>query len=327
MSIPYPTTDVECREIIQFPSYCFGADGSVWSWRKTSCRWKQLRPYRSKTGYLSVTLWTNRVPTRKFVHRLVLEAFVGPCPTGLECRHLDGDPSNNRLDNLRWGTRLENVADTIRHGRRRTSSKPSVPSPVVPARIPVVYDIGKLTDVVEYREIPRFTGYRFGSDGSAWSRWCKIGLGWGYGSKSHLGDTWHKIKPVLQSNGYFTITIKNVTGGKRRTASLHCLILEAFAGPCPTGMLACHFPDQTPTNNNISNLRWDTPSSNWADKHARGTATKGESHPMAKLNSSQVREIRRLRSLGLGQDDIAARFKVSRPLISKICRYELWADV
>lgn len=52
------------------------------------------------------------------IHHLVLTAFVGPCPAGMECRHLDGDPTNNRLDNLAWGTHAENEADKIRHGTK-----------------------------------------------------------------------------------------------------------------------------------------------------------------------------------------------------------------
>lgn len=51
-----------------------------------------------------------------YVHRLVLLAFVGPCPEGMECRHLDGDYLNNHLWNLCWGTRKENNEDTVRHG-------------------------------------------------------------------------------------------------------------------------------------------------------------------------------------------------------------------
>ncbi len=52
------------------------------------------------------------------VHKLVLTLFVGPCSRGQETRHLDGDPSNNRLDNLVWGTRSQNNGeDKIAHGR------------------------------------------------------------------------------------------------------------------------------------------------------------------------------------------------------------------
>lgn len=50
------------------------------------------------------------------IHRLVLEAFVGPRPDGLEARHRDGDPTNNRLDNLLWGTSSDNENDKRRHG-------------------------------------------------------------------------------------------------------------------------------------------------------------------------------------------------------------------
>lgn len=51
-----------------------------------------------------------------FVHRLVLLAFVGPPEAGQECRHLDGDPTNNKLGNLKWGTKSENMADRDLHG-------------------------------------------------------------------------------------------------------------------------------------------------------------------------------------------------------------------
>lgn len=55
--------------------------------------------------------------TRKFyVHALVLEAFRGPRPEGMQARHLDGNRFNNRADNLAWGTPSENNRDKERHG-------------------------------------------------------------------------------------------------------------------------------------------------------------------------------------------------------------------
>lgn len=50
------------------------------------------------------------------IHRLVLTAFSGPPPPGMECRHLNGDCTDNRPENLRWGTRKENIHDNIRNG-------------------------------------------------------------------------------------------------------------------------------------------------------------------------------------------------------------------
>jgi hypothetical protein len=52
------------------------------------------------------------------VHQLVLEAFVGPCPSGMEALHRDDNGTNNVLDNLRWGTRAENIEDKIANGKQ-----------------------------------------------------------------------------------------------------------------------------------------------------------------------------------------------------------------
>lgn len=72
---------------------------------------KKLKPFRSM-GHFVVHLSKNKTRTIKRVHHLVLEAFVGPRPDGMECRHFpDRNTTNNKLDNLIWGTRSENCAD------------------------------------------------------------------------------------------------------------------------------------------------------------------------------------------------------------------------
>lgn len=59
----------------------------------------------------------------KSVHRLVATAFLGPCPDGYECSHLDGDSSNNAVTNLCWETHKENVARQFKHGTVLWGSK------------------------------------------------------------------------------------------------------------------------------------------------------------------------------------------------------------
>lgn len=81
---------------------------------------KELRPGRSKSGHLSVVLGRGNT---KHVHVLVLEAFVGPRPAGMEGLHGDDNPSNNHLDNLRWGTRSENLHDAIANGKAPIGSR------------------------------------------------------------------------------------------------------------------------------------------------------------------------------------------------------------
>jgi len=66
--------------------------------------------------HLKVTLRLDGRRRSEFVHRLVLLAFVGPCLLGMECRHGDGDPTNNVAANLSWGTRTQNHRDRKRHG-------------------------------------------------------------------------------------------------------------------------------------------------------------------------------------------------------------------
>lgn len=66
-------------------------------------------------GYSRITL-RNRETKSLLVQRLVLEAFIGPCPIGMEALHKNGNRKDNHLTNLRWGTRSENTLDSVRHG-------------------------------------------------------------------------------------------------------------------------------------------------------------------------------------------------------------------
>ena len=79
------------------------------------------------TGHVVLTLRRDGGVHLRRVHRLVLESFVGPCPSGMEACHNDGDPANNRLDNLRWDTRSENQNDSVQHGTQRNARKTHCP--------------------------------------------------------------------------------------------------------------------------------------------------------------------------------------------------------
>ena len=91
----------------KFINYGFTKDGRVWS-RLSS---KFLKLQKNTDGHYHITV-CGRL---QLIHRLVLESFVGECPQGMECRHLDGNPQNNNLSNLRWGTHSDNVRDAVKH--------------------------------------------------------------------------------------------------------------------------------------------------------------------------------------------------------------------
>jgi len=113
------------REAISgFPNYEITKDGRIWSLYLG--RW--LNPGTNSGGYKQITLVQNREQHSKKVHRLVLETFAGPCPEGTECCHNNGIRTDNRLCNLRWGTRLENNRDKQIHGTEYSREKEGNPN-------------------------------------------------------------------------------------------------------------------------------------------------------------------------------------------------------
>ena len=70
-------------------------------------------------------------------HVWVLEAFVGPRPKGAVARHLNDDPVDNRLENLSWGSRTENMEDAYRNDRRKLRTHCPLGHPIEGANLQV----------------------------------------------------------------------------------------------------------------------------------------------------------------------------------------------
>lgn len=76
-----------------------------------------LKPCKSsKHGHLAVHLGVDGIKYNVHVARLVLEAFIGPCPDGMEACHSNGNASDNCVGNLRWDTHYNNNQDRVLHG-------------------------------------------------------------------------------------------------------------------------------------------------------------------------------------------------------------------
>lgn len=109
----------DARAVPDMPGYFVDPRGAVYSTRYRSGPLCRLHGVEMHGGHIGVAVYVPgpRYARRVAVHRMVLSAFVGPPPTpGHCCRHLNGVPSDNRVENLAWGTHAENAADKIAHG-------------------------------------------------------------------------------------------------------------------------------------------------------------------------------------------------------------------
>lgn len=97
-----------------------------WRYRGQALRSSQA----AGTGYLTVHLTEPATLSRRTeaVHVLVLTAFRGPRPVGMQGCHNDGDRTNNFLGNLRWDSPSANSQDTLRHGHHREAAKTHCPA-------------------------------------------------------------------------------------------------------------------------------------------------------------------------------------------------------
>jgi len=187
------------------------------------------------------------------------------------------------------------------------------------------------TSRVKYRSLKflGYRGYRVGTDGSVWTRWCRPRPSKGI-FKRYLGPIWKELSIVRQSlrpNSYFVVQLRNSNG--KRNWYVHQLVLLAFVGPCPKEMEARHYPDRDKSNNNLDNLSWASRQTNHNDQKEHGTRVRGERHGMSKLNWWRVHKIRRLYQPGsrkYGCYGLSRRFKTSPSNIHRIIKHEIWIE-
>lgn len=99
-------------EIPDFPGYYADEQGRIWS--SLSGKLRKLKPYDD--GYLKVHPILDGKARTCYVHRLVCRAFHGESPPNTQASHLDGNPKNNKPDNLCWETPKENNQRKHQHG-------------------------------------------------------------------------------------------------------------------------------------------------------------------------------------------------------------------
>lgn len=181
----------------------------------------------------------------------------------------------------------------------------------------------------EWRPISDFPGYYVSNMGRVGSNLVRRNKGrkWLPG-RVYVGSRFTNeiivLCPVKNKYGYLYINL--YIDRKLRNRRIHRLVLEAFNGPCPKGMEGCHGPNFDTHDNRLSNLRWDTPKSNCADRTMPDM--KGSNSPTAILDEARVLEIKKLlRDTTMSQVEISKLFGVTNCTISNISRGTQWKHV
>ena len=112
---PFPSDNVKLvvRKGVNIVGYFVFRSGGIWSEKSA----KFLSPYKGGVkGYPVVALRFRGETLRCSVHQLVAEAFIGPRPAGMDTAHNDGNVENNAVENIRYASRRDNLADRVQHG-------------------------------------------------------------------------------------------------------------------------------------------------------------------------------------------------------------------
>ena len=187
--------------------------------------------------------------------------------------------------------------------------------------VPALVTIDNGDPGVRYAIVPSYCGaYAAGDDGSIWS--C-VKLG---GQVRVLTNRWRRLQATLL-NGYFQVTILQPSTGKYRPFPVHIMVLEAWRGPRPEGLISRHRNDVR-TDNRTDNLVWGTASENMLDRGLNGDPTfRGDDHPQAILTTEQVLGMREMVRNGSTTESAAVAYGAPLDAARGAIRGRSWAHL
>jgi hypothetical protein len=170
----------------------------------------------------------------------------------------------------------------------------------------------------EIREIPGIKGYGASSDGRIWSCWK-----WG---STVLTDTWREITQKRKAESeYRRVHIGRF--GFQKTCQVHRLVVSAFRGPIPKGMVVDHL-DCDKSNNSLENLEVVTREENELRALNNGRKFRGEAHPNARYSEPQIRALKLDAALGgKTQGQLVLEHGIKRSTVQAVLSGRLWAHV
>lgn len=160
--------------------------------------------------------------------------------------------------------------------------------------------------IEEMRSMPGYPNYLVSDTGQIYSK--RVGV-------------WWRLKSSRASGKYLHVGLSR--NGKVSNVSVHVCVLRAFRGPRPEGQ-QCRHLNGNMLDNNLTNLCWGTPAENVADTERHGRTRRGDQINTTKLTPEKVKEIRRLRALGVPCSQVAKRFDISISHAHSVGRFQKW---
>ena len=159
----------------------------------------------------------------------------------------------------------------------------------------------------EWRPIPNFPGYEVSDQGRVRSYFEPIGTDW------QIADTPQRVlKGSSDERGYHTVILGR--DAKRYARKVHRLVLLGFSG-VPLPEFECAHNNSNPSDNRLSNLRYDTPWGNAQDRRLR------DGEPP----EAWVPQLRQERAEGTSLKKLATKYHYAPSTISSICRGTMYA--
>lgn len=206
--------DERWKPVVGAPDYWISTKARVWS---RIDNWF-IGGYTNKQGYTDFSLRVNGHRVRKYLHHMLGEAFI---PNPHNCpiiRHLDDNPFNNDLDNLAWGTQLQNVHDCIENGHFRYFTREDIERANEKRRTPVVairIRDGEKKYFVSQQEASRQLGIDQSCISAVIRGKSRSACGYYFALQDNFNDDFNPVEYTYQRRG-MPVKATNLTTGETR---------------------------------------------------------------------------------------------------------------